>query len=192
MTLKEQVDSILKSNVPNRHTIFQLNYFVIGKEPTHQAKMKRCVEELKSRKSTIESLIMEIDDVMDRNELMKLENADDEIKKRMLNRRIIQNEISIEKLKEQVKNTEEEMVFFVEAFNQLNEVEAFRDWDDIEVQTEYWNAKMLEEVNYRIMMNMPIDFEIVKTVLSLPSETPVKKKIVSLIGRNVDKMLSGK
>lgn len=196
--LQTQVDAITSNNVPLRHTFFQLNFFVLGKEPTHQAKMRKCVEELRARKGSVESCRMEIHDIQDRSALMEIEFAksnfptteEADIRRRMLTRRLHQNERDIAKLEETIKNTEEEMVFFVEAFNRLNQIEAFKQWDDISVQAEYWNAKLTEEVNHRLVMQMPIDFEIVRTVLALPHETPVKKKVAALIQRNVDKVLS--
>ncbi len=191
--LHDQVDAITKSGVPNRHTFFQLLHFVVGKEPTHQAKMKRCVDELKSRKSSVESILMEMDDTRDRNQLIEesLTDAIDksETQKRMARRMIRQNEISLERLVDKLKSVEEEMLFFVEMFNQLNVVEAFKNWDDVDVQNEYWNAKLMEEVNYRLMMRMPIDFEVVRTALALPASAPIRKKIVALIGET--KVLQG-
>lgn len=183
--LHNQVRKIISSDLPERHTFFQLNFFILGKEPTHQAKLKRCIEELKCRKKTIDSMGLEIDELQDRNELLywEMNNAkfeDDQertIKCRMADRKILSNNNQIDELKSKVKNCEEEMVFFSEAFVKLSEIEAFKQWDDFEVQVEYWDAKLMDEIKQRMMMRMPIDLEIAKTAMALPQECQVRKQI---------------
>jgi len=184
MNLHEKVEQITKADVPNRHTMFQLNFFVLGKEPTHQAKLKRCVDELRSRQSTLESMKMEMDDLRDKNLLLEASKPQEEIAARMVERKVYANNKMIAELASKVRNTEEEMLFFVDAFERLNEVEAMKSWDDVDVQTQYWSAKLTEEVNHRLMMRLPIDVEIIKTALSLP-DSLAKRQIQALLQTKV-------
>lgn len=188
--LNTEVYAIINSGVPNRHSLFQLNFFVIGKEPTHQAKLWRCVEELKSRQKMLDGMVMEIEELHDKNELLYLRmsrctDAEGEIKCRMMERRIQANNRTVDDLRSRIVNVEEEMVFFVEAFKKLNEISPQRPWDDVEVQTEYWNAKLEEDVKYRAMMRLPIDAEIVKTIMALPGECETRKRLTQMLKKEI-------
>lgn len=191
----KQVDDIINKDIPDRHTYFQLNFFVLGKEPTHQAKLKRCVEELRSRKRSIEAIDLEIADLQDQNELTRLRvknqpnTESGKIEKRILERKVGAVVKSVLDLQVRKNNITEEMIFFVEAFEKLSQVEPLKQWDDIEVQGEYWNAKITEEVNHRILMQLPINADIIKTALSLPFDLPVKKNIEKLLSKQTDKIL---
>ena len=59
MELKEEISRILKNEVAERHSYFQLRYFLIGKEPTIQSKMCQCIKERKIRKEALDSLELE-------------------------------------------------------------------------------------------------------------------------------------
>jgi hypothetical protein len=184
--MMDKVSDII-CDTPNRHTFFQLKFFVIGKEPTHQAKLHRCVEELKARKQQVESIYMEIAELKDKNELMSIENVSNDIQKRMIDRRIQHNIKTIDDLENKVKNIEEEMTFFVESFYDLSKIEKMKNWEDLEVQTQYWNAKLSEEISYRMLMQLPIDMEIIKTVLALP-DAPIKNQIRALLQKNNERI----
>ena len=56
----------------SRHSYFQLQYFLIGKEPTNQSKMWQCLRELKSRKDNLESIDLQIEEEKDNLEFQKL------------------------------------------------------------------------------------------------------------------------
>ena len=51
-----QLDEVLKNEPVNRHSYVQLKYFLIGKEPTIQAKMWQCIKELKTRRDSLNAL----------------------------------------------------------------------------------------------------------------------------------------
>lgn len=187
----DEVNKIVKVKVPLRHTFFQLNHFVINKEPTHQAKLRKCVEELRAKKQELGAIDLEICETEDKNEIIKIEidkiecsGKEKEIKLRMANRRIIQNNRTIDTLRERHYALKEEMLFFVKMFNKLSETEPLKDWDDPSVQGEFWNAKIAEEVGYKLLMQMPIDLETIKTALALPAESPVRKQISLLLQKS--------
>jgi hypothetical protein len=190
MEIYKKAAKIVESDVPNRHSFFQLNCFVLGKEPTHQAKLRRCVEELRSRKKDIDSCLLQIDDLQDRNDLIRCDMSywtfkeeEREIRCRIAERTILQNNNAIDELKSKMKGIEEEMLFFSQAFEKLSEVEPIKQWDDTEVQMEYWNAKLYEDIQHRLLMRLPIDVEIIRTVLAMPPTATVRKQMVSLLDK---------
>src|SRR5579859_509453 len=139
--LEKQISEIITSADPNRHTFFQLNFFVLGKEPTHQAKLKKCVDELRLRKKEMDSITMEIEDLKDKNEILnidinKLPSHYSEVQARMINRRIEANNKSMDDYISRARVIEEESIFFVQAFKKLSEIEPMKQWDDTAVQTE--------------------------------------------------------
>lgn len=174
------MDKILENSF-NRHTFFQLNFFVLAKEPTHQAKLKRCVDEIKVRKKSIDMMNLEIDDLKDKNELIqqKINSTSNEIEKRILKRKIFVSDKNIEELFNKIKSENEEIQFFIKAYDKLNSIESIKPWDDINVQLEYWNAKYSEELKYRLLCGLPIDMELIKSIMAMP-DTEIKKKVISM------------
>ena len=67
-----EMKDILKHEVVQRHSYFQLKYFLIGKEPTTQAQMWQCLKELKTRNDSLVALDLEIEDVKDKIELLDI------------------------------------------------------------------------------------------------------------------------
>jgi hypothetical protein len=180
--LLDDVDELLKkSGIVERHTFFQLNFFVIGKEPTVQAKIHRCLEEMKSRKNSIEAIKLEIEELSDKKDLLILQKPENEIINRQLQRKINSTDNSIHNLGDKLKCYEEELQFFYQAYQQLVVKEPRKDWDDLGVQLEYWNAKLGQDIRARLIMNQPIDVELVKTIMSLPDKVPVKQQLVEMI-----------
>ena len=141
-------------------------------------------------------MLLEVDDLKDRNELLHHEvnwkGIGAEISQRMNDRKIVANNRAIDDIAKRIKYLEEEMLFFAEAFERLNEIEPLKPWDDVEVQTEYWNAKLSEDVNHRLLMQMPIDVEIVKHVLLLPGESPIKKQMLTLLKKQAERLVERK
>jgi len=54
----QKIDEVLNLDPVDRHSYFQLKYFVINKEPTHQSKLWRCIREVAARKDTIEGIML--------------------------------------------------------------------------------------------------------------------------------------
>jgi translation elongation factor EF-G len=71
LNLTDEMNSLLKNEVASRHSYFQLKYFLIGKEPTNQAKMWQCLRELKIRKESLSSLALEVEENKDNIELLE-------------------------------------------------------------------------------------------------------------------------
>ena len=192
----DQATSILdKTKQKNRHSLFQLRYFILETEPTIQAKMMKCIEEIKSRHSTLMNLKWGIEEQQDNIRLSELElqqnknnksvdSIQDEINK------IINNKTKrkIEKLKDDLKNLyntklscEEELSFFVSAFNKMNEKHDLRDLDDFDSNLELWDNKYKEDLSLSFLVNKPISNEVIHCILALPDKSKTKKELNSLI-----------
>lgn len=215
--LTEKVEGILKKNtLPDRHTFFQIEKFIIGKEPTGQSQLWQIVRELNARRETVESYSKQLVDCEDELELFDiriermdrtirdLATMDESDKGEYLDLRIRECEINIRKLqreKEQLtkaaqkvqqklKNVMEEMSFLAHGYDRIIAVVGeMKPLDDEQAQREYWNEKLLEEFNLRVMFNKPLDPEFIKTVLSLDNGSPVKSHVIGLVNQIQTKML---
>lgn len=192
--IMEQVESILKTEAPDRHSFFQLKHFLLEAEPTTQAKLQACIRELKSRRTTLENISLEIDDLKDQNALLALQLEDfaeepetdfdrreAEINKRILRRRMQKNDRQQVELHRKGRNLLEECQFFVEAFLQLQAVEPVKPWDDLDVQQEYWDAKIGNMLRMRAVLSQPLDEELVKAALALNDGSKAKAMTLALI-----------
>lgn len=213
--LLEKVENILaKAEMPDRHTYFQIEKFIIGKEPTAQAQLWAIIRELQARKETVESFRKDLADAEDNLELfdVKIERLNrelritansDTIPNRDLN--ISESEINIRKLQREkealvksarnvnkkLKNVLEEMAYLTAGYEKIiSQVGEMKSLDDDQAQREMWNEKFLEEFNLRVILQRPLDPEFIKTVMCLHDEAPVKKHVVSLIENIQKKMIA--
>jgi hypothetical protein len=182
-----EIEELLKNTQMGSPTFFQLNYFVIGKEPTPQAKMHKCIEEIRDRFRAIKNIKFEIEELKDQNELLSLGCIDVEVNKsyeiriRQADRKIYANTEQIEFLKSKIDSYEKEIKFLKELFDKINEKVPLKPWDDYNVQVEYWNAKIVQEINARVFTGLPVDLETIKLVVALPDHIPIKKQLLSHI-----------
>jgi len=199
--LNEEIERITSKDLKERHSYFQLQHFLIGKEPTIQSKLWRCVKELKARKETIDAIKLEIDETNDDIELINIQMLNNdlivtslpEIKKREIgirksDRRKHGLEIQLENLKNRLQNTEEECLFIVASFNSLEKIEKLKPQDDFNAQKEYWSEKLGQEYNLRLLLGLPPDIEMIKTILALNSDSPVKMDVIDLISSIQEKI----
>jgi hypothetical protein len=137
--MKDEIDELLKTNnINQRHSYFQLKYFLIGKEPTLQSKMWQCLRELKTRSESLKNIVLENDDLKDKIEILdisvkrilydmknhkisdeflaELFLKESEIKVRQAERQKNSLEISIKELAERERGIKEECKFFFEVF----------------------------------------------------------------------------
>ena len=194
--LQKEMETVLSQEVVNRHSYFQLKYFVVEKEPTHQAKLWRCIRELQSRKETIDGLMVNLEDLRDELELVEIEIARIKLKKIDLSEEIpfverereihlnkrLRAKKSIERninsLEDRLHDAEEEAVFFLKSYQSLEKLEGLKPFDDFSSQQSYWNEKFTEEFTLRSLLGQPITFELAKSILSLNNDAPIKKQIV--------------
>jgi len=204
--LLEKMDLLLKNDVVSRHSYFQLKYFIIGKEPTHQSKLWQCLRELKVRRDSIRAIFLELEDSNDKLALLDIEEArlnlkiheplsvavgerqhqeldlrETEIKVRRVKRQRAGVLEAISQLKARLRSNEEEARFFVQAFVALEKVEALRPFDDPEAQKEYWNARLTQDIHMKMLMQHPIDTELMKTILALNNDAPIKQEALHIL-----------
>lgn len=212
--LIEKVEMILnKVDLPDRHTFFQLEKFVIGKEPTAQAQLWQIIREMQARVETIDSYRKQLEDAEDNLELFDIqierqnralrEEAKTETDVSDLN--LKEREIDIRKLKrnkealilsarrvnKKLRCVLEELAFLAAGYEKIIDNHGeIKPLDDHEAQKEMWNEKLLEEFNLRVVLQRPLEPEFVKTVLCLGDEAPVKQHVTKLLEKIQKKMLS--
>ena len=181
-----------KPEVAHRHSFFQLKYFILGKEPTIQARLRKCVTELGSRKESLENLHLAIEDLNDDVELLNIDIEEQsttdvkkkrfsEIKIRKINRKKQSLRNELQKLKKRLNDTEEETKFFLQSYYELEKVESLKPLDDLDTNIQYWNEKYTEEIKLRFLLQKPIDLELAKCILALDKSTPIRKEFINIL-----------
>jgi len=199
-----EMNELLQHEPTQRHSYFQLKYFLIGKEPTIQSKMWQCLRELKNRKDSLQSMDLEISETNDKLLLLdiniqKLEHNIKEfsaqpvttmnelsmqewkINIRQLERQKTAYLESLNQIEERKKWTAEESRFFIETFKSLIKIEDLKHFDDFESQMNYWNEKLTQKINLKMLTSGHIDSELIETVVALPEETPIKKQTLQTL-----------
>ena len=206
--LLSQLDEVAKHEVAQRHSYFQLKYFVIGKEPTLQSKMWQCLRELKSRRDSLEAIDLEIDDTKDKLELldisiekMKIDqeflhqsNSNDDmrprcelaqrefvIKVRQAERQRKAVKSSLSQIADRKKWLEEEARFFLETFKNIQKIEPLKHFDDIESQKQYWSERLAQKLNLKMLTHNQLDMELIETIVALPDEMPIKQQTMGTL-----------
>lgn len=210
--LIQKMNEILgRADIPERHTYFQIEKFIIGKEVTAQAQLWQIIRELKARRETVESFAQQLEDAGDNLELLDIQierqqkvleeqkqlgNDFDQLNTREIEiniRKIVREK---DRLNESVKKVQSKIVFALEesrflisAFNRIEQIEQLKSLDDKDAQIEYWNEKLLEEFNLRILLRNPLDSELIRTIMALNDEAPVKKHVSSMLQQVQKSML---
>lgn len=174
-----------------RTSLFQLKYFVIGKEPTWQGKMWKCLTEIRSNMQGILEMKDQIEDIKDDMKIHELDflsiatveteepkKTRMEIQRRKWDRKKRNYQRSLNKLERNLNCAYEESEFLLGLFEAINKEVELKCFDDEEAQSEYWNAKVKEEIDLRMLMQSPTEFDLVKTALSLPDDLPIKKQMI--------------
>ena len=195
-TLLSQIGKVLDRDVVTRHSYFQMKFFVVGKEPTQQSKMWRCIRELQSRQESLDAMQLELEDTEDNLALKiivirrtkeqsvgltELDKEENQIVLRKEERRQKGLETTIAALKRRIVETGEEARFFMEAFEKIEEKEKLLPYDDLDSQSEYWNNKLSEELNLRMLVGQPVTYELVKTIMSLNNDSPIKREMINIL-----------
>lgn len=181
----------------NRHSLFQLKHFVVGKELTVQAKLRRCLTELNARKESIENLTLSIEEMKDDLKLLELKidkikgteakselhSQWQEIQIRKLERRKISTNSTLKNLRRKMREQEEEANFFLQAYLQLEKLEPLKSFDDLEENTKLWDEIYSQELQLRLLLGKPIDLELVKCILALDKESAVKQNMVGILSQ---------
>jgi hypothetical protein len=204
--LMADMAEILKNKVMERHSYFQMKYFIIHKEPTTQAKLWQCLREIKTRFEALEAVALEIEEGKDNLELINIkidklskkiekyeENGETtkrelEIDLRKLGRKKIAAFRNIQKLQEKKKSLEDESRFFVETFKSLVQTEPLKPFDDFDSQCEYWGERLQSKLNLKMITQGTLDTDLIETILALPDRIPVKENTLKSLEFRSQKM----
>jgi hypothetical protein len=207
---KSKLSEILKNESPQRHSYFQLKYFIVGKEPTLQSKMWQCIRELRTRKETLESIDLEIEETKDTIEILdislekidfsvqeriqsfeivELEKREKEVKKRQIKRKIQAAKSNLVQLNERKRWIEEEVIFFLQTFEAIEKIEPIKNFDDLNSQKDYWSEKLGQKLNLKMLTSNQLDTELVETIISLPDEMNIKNYTLKTLSLKQDKMI---
>lgn len=198
--VKKAAEATLANDVVERHSMFQLQCFVLGKEPTIQGKLQQCLREIKSRKSSLEALELEIAEQEDNLVVLdiEVEETNDKYEKSDDPRKELKRDVGVRRLerkrratlahlgdlRKKEKDISEELMFFLSAFDQLNRREKLRPWDDPEVQKQYWSEKLRSEVNTRLLLRQLPDVELMRSILCLHDDAPIKVQCLHMLRAN--------
>jgi hypothetical protein len=186
---------INKAPVCSRHTFYQLKHFVLGKELTTQAKLQKCIREIDARKNSLKSMILSIEEAQDEVKILNL-------KIKLLEKKKTKNELhkeykviqkrkllrkkealldSINEMQQKFKETEEEISFFMSAFQQLELIEPLKRHDDPEANSQFWNENFAQELQLRLLLQKPLDLELVKCILALDPSSSTRKEMIGIL-----------
>lgn len=186
-SLLEKINTLLPP--PNyRHTFFQIKHFMIGKEPTVQGRIQACLRELRDRRNTLEAIELELAEQFDNkmllevraNKLSHVATTVGQVKTRQIGRKIKAIEKHMNDLREKIMGIEQESLFIIELYEGLLTQEQVREWDDFQVQSEYWNSKLFNELKVSLLLSGHVSNELVSSIMALPDNSPVKQQLVSI------------
>jgi hypothetical protein len=204
--LFDKVQTLLaKAEMPERHTFFQMKNFIVGKECTVQGQLWQITRELRARQDSILALHEQLEDAGDNVALLDIaverlrspEPKEDELgaRERQIRIRKVERErASLERTLQTLKNKSkyllEEMAYLFTAHETLSKISPMKPLDDVDAQKEYWNEKLTEELNLRLLLRHPLDCDFVKTILALEDTSPVKKQMVEILGKVQTNMIA--
>lgn len=205
-TYEEAKQILNQKQISHRHTFYQLKHFVLGKELTTQSKMQKCLKEMQARYDSITNMDLSIEDLQDDVKLaelkiLSLENKKQkteideefkliEIKKLHRKKAALLN--SLENLIKKQKEAEEEMAFFLSAYKQLEKIEPLKRHDDPESNAELWNENLSQELQLRILLQKPLDLELVKCILALNKDAPIRMEMIKILDQIQNKAIESK
>lgn len=199
MELYQELERITSHKSRNRHSLFQLQYFLIGKEPTIQSKLWKCINELASRKEMLEAMRLEIEEINDNIELLNIKIAEveteekskkQEIRVRKLNRKKQGLDRRLTTIKDRIEALEFESTFIAKCFCVLEGKEPLKPYDDVQSQKLYWNEVLTQDFSVRQLMGLPQDMETIKTILAMNSDAEIKKNVLTTLDQEAERQLA--
>ena len=73
----------------------------------------------------------------------------------------------------------------------MSQVENLKPYDDLESQKLYWNEKLSQEFDLKVLLHGTPDVELVKTILALTDDLEIKKTTVKSL-QNTQKRIASK
>lgn len=194
--IKEILD---KDLVVNRHSDFQIEKFIVGKELSPSAQAWQCVRELKTRYESLGNLEMEIENVLDDMEIKKIEIEEEKEKNtrktpflvRKLERSLKNLEINHNKLLENKKNYKDECEKLLDIFSKIEAKYEIKKWTDDAAQFEYFENKFSNELNLDFLLGNPVNKELVRSILQLDNSSKLKSNFLDLVNKRKGLLVNG-
>ena len=165
-----QIKDILQKNlVVNRHSKFQIEKFIIGKETTPSSQAWQCVRELETRYESLINVNMEIENILDDIEIKKIEIEETsgvQSKK---------TPFLIRKLERSLQSC---LLYTSDAADDIRDR-----WDSDEAQSEYFENKFGSELNLDFLLGHPVNKELIKSILQLENSSKLKLNLIESINR---------
>ena len=187
--LEKIKEIITKHKVSSKHSDFQIENFMIGKEYTKQSRIWQCIRELQNRYESLQNLELELEQAKDNIELQKLKIQKTKLKLPKSNvleiKFIEEKEIQIVDGNYAAIGKIEKIL---EIFSNLTKDSEVLDWDNQTAQNEYWNTKFKYELNVYTLLGHPINPELAKSILSLPDTAPIRSQFAAALIENQKKL----
>jgi hypothetical protein len=190
-----------KYKLPSKHSNFQIENFIVGKEVDNNGKIWQCIRELSARKESLDALSLELQDVSDNIELNKIKIQKLELKnKKESNVEIKQlkekeKQIKIKKLKRNeivLNNTDKklnekklsilaETDIFIKLLEDLVNKYGYKEFDDTEAQIGYWNNKFGYELEINASLGYNLNPDLLKSIMALPKNSSIRISLENTI-----------
>ncbi len=66
-------------------------------------------------------------------------------------------------------------------FETLQKTETLRDFDDVDAQKQYWQEKLSQKLNLKMLTGGQLDTELIETVIALPDDMHIKQQILQTL-----------
>ena len=87
----------------------------------------------------------------------------------------------MKEMEQKIKETEEETSFFLSAYQQLEKIEPLTRHDDPAANAEFWNENFSQELQLRILLQKPLDIDLVKCILALDEGSLVRREMIGIL-----------
>jgi len=183
------IDELLKNDLENRHSNFQISNFIIGKQGDPWAQYKQCLIEIKGRLDNLEKLKedAEILKIKMEEKRFYFPTKNNVIKKRLRKRRA---DRQLQNILSDIIGTEREMEAFINLAKKLKEeIGELTEEKRYQLETKSWAAKGLKMAAIDILASGRISNQTYDFLFALPKESMVdiirklsSKKPMELLG----------
>jgi hypothetical protein len=188
-----------KYKLPSKHSDFQIENFIVGKEVDVNGKIWQCLREISARKDSLEAVELEIQQINDNielndikkqklllktiknNNIKQLNEKERQIKLNGYKRNEITFINTLNKLVEKKEGILSETKKFVEIFENLIELNGYKDFDNDEAQINYWNNKFGYELDVNNLLGYNLNPDLVKSIMALPKNSKLKISLENTI-----------
>jgi hypothetical protein len=188
-----------KYKLPSKHSDFQIENFIVGKEVDVNGKIWQCLREISARKDSLEAVELEIQQINDNielndikkqklllktiknNNVKQLNEKERQIKLNGYKRNEITFINTLNKLVEKKEGILSETKKFIEIFENLIELNGYKDFDNDEAQINYWNNKFGYELDVNNLLGYNPNPDLVKSIMALPKNSKLKISLENTI-----------